>query len=133
MLGILKILRRAYQNNCLDIVHTVITQLTQDYMGTSNEDPLRVLTSSTYRGASRDSQGTNTKIYGLLFIDKIVFQKQQSLYYMFISVFYRKNKYSNVLNRDVRETSTRSSFVTSRGPNNGTFQGLPRDAGQNIF
>ena len=73
MLEILKILRRASQNNCLDIVHTVITQLTQDYMGTSNEDPLRVLTSSTYRGASRDSQGANTKIYGLLFIDKIVF------------------------------------------------------------
>ena len=65
MLKILKILRRTSQNNCLDIVHTVITQLAQDYTGTSPEGPLRVLTSRTYRGASRDSQGTNTKIYGL--------------------------------------------------------------------
>ena len=45
MLEILKILRRASQNNCLDIVHTVITQLAQDYTGTSPEGPLKVLTS----------------------------------------------------------------------------------------
>ena len=35
MLKILKILRRTSQNNCLDIVYTVITQLVQDYMRTS--------------------------------------------------------------------------------------------------
>ena len=28
------------------------------------------------------------------------------MYYIFILVFYKKNKYSNVLYRDVRETST---------------------------
>ena len=35
MLKILKILRRASQNNCIDIVYTVITQLAQNYMRTS--------------------------------------------------------------------------------------------------
>ena len=73
MLEILKILRRASQNNCLDIVHTVITQLAQDYTGTSPEGPLNVLTSGAYRRPSRGTQGTNTKIYGLWFIKKIVF------------------------------------------------------------
>ena len=43
------------------------------------------------------------------------------MYYIFIPVFYRKNKYSNLLNVDARETSTGSSCGTSRGPNNGTF------------
>ena len=61
MLEILKILRRAYQNDCLNIVRTIITQLAQGYTGTSP----KVLTSGTYRGPSRDSQVTNTKIYGL--------------------------------------------------------------------
>ena len=49
MLRILKILRRAIQNNCLDIVHTVITQLAQGNGGTSSEGPLKMLTSETYR------------------------------------------------------------------------------------
>ena len=58
MLGILRrILRRASQNNCLNIVHTVITQLAQDFTGTSPKCPLKVLTSRTYIGASRDSHG----------------------------------------------------------------------------
>ena len=65
MLEILKILRRARQKNCLGIVHTVITQLVQDYTGTSPEGPLKVLMSRTYRGPTKDTQGTNTKIYGL--------------------------------------------------------------------
>ena len=39
MLKILKILRRPSQNNCLDIVNTVITQLAQDYMRTSPNSP----------------------------------------------------------------------------------------------
>ena len=33
MLEILRIVRRASQNNCLNIVHTVITLLAQDYTG----------------------------------------------------------------------------------------------------
>ena len=56
MLEILKILRRAYQNDCLNIVHAVITQLAQGYTETPP---------GTYRGPPRDSQVTNTKIYGL--------------------------------------------------------------------
>ena len=40
MMEILKILRRASRNNCLDIVHTVFTQLAQDYSGTSPKGPL---------------------------------------------------------------------------------------------
>ena len=72
MFEILTILRRACQNNCLNIVHTLITQLAQDYTGTSPEGLLKVLTSGTYMRPSRDSQGTNTKIHGLWFIDKIV-------------------------------------------------------------
>ena len=73
MLKISKLLRTAIQNNCLDIVHTIITQLAQGNAGTSPEGFLKVLTSETYRGPSSDSQGTNTKSYGLRFIDKIVF------------------------------------------------------------
>ena len=40
MMKILKILRRASQNNCLDIVHAVITQLARDYSGTPPKGPL---------------------------------------------------------------------------------------------
>ena len=56
------------------VMHTVITQPAQYNLGMST--PLKVLTSGTYRGCSKDSQGTNTKIYGLRFIDKFVFEKQ---------------------------------------------------------
>ena len=45
----MKILRRASQNNCLNIMYTVITQLAQDSTGRSAEGPLKVLTSRTYR------------------------------------------------------------------------------------
>ena len=47
------------------MVHAVITQLAQDNAGTFPEGLLKVLTFGTYRGPPRDSQGTNTKIYGL--------------------------------------------------------------------
>ena len=72
------------------VMHTVITQPAQYNLGMSTECPLKVLTSGTYRGCSRDSQGTNTKIYGLRFIDKFVFEKQQSFYYICTPVFYKK-------------------------------------------
>ena len=45
MLKIMKTLRRACQNNCLDIVRNVITQQAR----TIRERPLKVLTSRTYR------------------------------------------------------------------------------------
>ena len=52
---------------------------------------------------------------------------------MFIPVLYRKNKYSKVLNGDIHGTSTGTSCRTSQGPNDGTFQGCPRDVGQTLF
>ena len=39
MLKILKTFRRPSQNNCLDIVNTVTTQLAQDYTRTSPKSP----------------------------------------------------------------------------------------------
>ena len=54
--------------------------------------------------------------------------------YIFIPpVIYRKNKYSNVLNGYVRETSTGSSCRMSREPNNGTFYGRPSKVSQNFL
>ena len=54
MLNILKILRRASQNNCLDIVHTVITQLAQDYTKTSPKGPNVWDLQGTFKGLSGD-------------------------------------------------------------------------------
>ena len=66
MFKILKIFRKASQNNCLiNIVHIAITQLAQDNTGTSREGPLKALTFGTYRGPPRDSLETSTKICGL--------------------------------------------------------------------
>ena len=39
MLKHIEILRRASQNNCLDIVYTAITQLAQEYTRTSPKGP----------------------------------------------------------------------------------------------
>ena len=39
-----------------------ISQPVHDVLGTSPEDPLKLLTSTAYRAPSGDSQGTNTKI-----------------------------------------------------------------------
>ena len=66
-------------------------------------------------------------------MDKVIFQKQQSLYYICIPVFYRKSKYTNVVNGDVRQTSTGNSCGKSQGLNNATFQGSPRGVGQTCF
>ena len=48
------------------VIYTVITQPANDVPGTSPEGLLKVLTHGTYRGPSRDSNGSNTKIYDLL-------------------------------------------------------------------
>ena len=58
---------------------------------------------------------------------------QQSLFCTSITDFCWKNKYSKVLNVDVYGTSTVPSCGTSRGPNDGTFWGRPRDFGQIRF
>ena len=76
---------------------------------TIRERPLKeVLTSGTYRGPSRDSQGTSTRFMFSFCIP-------------FIPVFYKKNKYANVLNGYVREMSTGSNCDTFWGPNKVTF------------
>ena len=53
MLKILKILRRASQNNCLNKMYTVITQLTQYNTGTPPQCP-----------KIRDLQGTLERLSG---------------------------------------------------------------------
>ena len=86
MLKILKILRRASQNNCLDVVHTVITQQTHENTGTFPEGPLNFLTSGTYREPSRDSQGTNTKFTVCDLLIKLRFRSNSlCITYLFLS------------------------------------------------
>ena len=50
----LKILRRANQKNCLDIVHTVNTQLAEDYTRTSFKGPNARDLHGTFKGLSGD-------------------------------------------------------------------------------
>ena len=50
----LKILRRASQKNCLDIVHTVITQLGEDYTRTPFKGPKARNLHGTFKGLSGD-------------------------------------------------------------------------------
>ena len=52
MFEILKILRSANQKNCLDIVHTVIIHLAQDYTETSPEGPNVRDLQGTFKGLS---------------------------------------------------------------------------------
>ena len=98
-----------------------------DVMGTSPEGPLKVLTSETYKEPSGNSQGTNTKTDD--FMKKMFFRSNYisdviiSLYYISVSVFYRKKKYSKFLNgvvygtklRDVHETKWWYVLRTSQG------------------
>ena len=51
--------------------------------GTSSEGPLNVLTSGTYRGSSRGSQGTNTKFFN--FMIKLYFiSNRPCIMYLFL-------------------------------------------------
>ena len=132
MLEILKILRRVSQNNCLDIANTVITQLAQDYTGTSPKGDVKVLTSRTYRGASMTLRGPILKfmVYDLLI--KLHFRSNSPcITYLFWS--FTGKKIFKCSKRDIRETSTHSSCGTSLGPNNETLQRRPRDVSQNVF
>ena len=55
MFKILKMLRRASQNNCLDIVHAAITQLAQDYTRTSPKGGPNIRDlQGTFKGLSGD-------------------------------------------------------------------------------
>ena len=112
--------------NHFRVIHIIIEKIiienihpTHDVPGTSPEGSLKVLLSGTYRGPSGDSQGTNTKIDD--FMKKLFFSSNSSLYYISVSLFYSKNKYSKALNGEVHGTSTGPSCRTSLGPNDGTF------------
>ena len=85
MLMVLKILRRAKQNNCFQYKNSnVITQPAQDNPGTFPEGLPKVLTSETYRGPLGDFQGTNTKIYDSLI--KLYFRSNSPcITYVFLS------------------------------------------------
>ena len=108
------------------------TQLARDVPGTSPEGPLKVLTSGTSRGPSGDSQGTNTKIDDLM--KKLFFRCNSPCFtHLFLFFTGKRSKYSKGLNGDVHGTSTGLSCGTSRGPNDGTFCGRPRDVGNTCF
>ena len=58
--------------------------------GTSPEGPLKVVTSETYRGPSRDPQGTNTKTDNLM--KKLFFRSNSScITYLFLFFTGRTN------------------------------------------
>ena len=111
--------------------YSLYYQPAHDVPGTSPECLLKVLTSRIHRGSSGDPQGTNTKTDNLL--KKLSFRSNSPCITCQFPVFYRKNKFSKVLNWDVHGTSTGPSCGTFRGPNDGTFQGNPRDVGQTCF
>ena len=78
------------------------TQPAHDVLGMSPEGPLKVLTSGTYDGPSGDSQWTNIKIDD--FMKKLFFRSNTPcIIYLFL-FFYRKKKYSKVLNGDIHGT-----------------------------
>ena len=119
--------------NYFQVMHIIVekiikgnTQLVQDVPGTSPEGPLKVLISGTYKGPSGDSQGANTKLDGF---EKNCFSEVIVLVLHVCFIFYRKSKYSKVLNGDVHRTSTGPSCVTSMEPNDGR----PWDVGQSCF
>ena len=97
----------------------VYTHLARDVLGTSPEGPLKVLMS-----------GTNTKIDDLM---KKLFFRCNSPCYTHLFLFYLKNKYSKGLNGDLHGRSTGPSCGTSRGPNDDTFWGRPRDITHTCF
>ena len=55
------------------------------------------------------------------------------VFYTSITVFYWKNKYSKVLNREVHETPMGTSCEMSWRSNDGTFWGRPRGVGHTCF
>ena len=114
-----------------NIVSVDVTQPACDVPRTSPEGRLKVLMSGTSRGPSGDSQGTNTKIDDLM--KKLFFRCNSPCFTHLFLIFTEKNKYSKVINGDVHGTSTGSSCVTSRGPNDGTFGGRLRDVGHKCF
>ena len=111
---------------------TSTTQPARNVLGTSPEGTLKVLTSGTSRGTSRDSQETNTKTDDLMkkkrFLDVIVL-----VLHIHSCFLLEKKKYSKGLNGAIHGTFTRPSCWTSRGPYVGTFWGRSREVGHTCF
>ena len=109
----------AQQQNWVRIMKPqALLQPTHDVPRTSPESSLSVLMPGTYRGPSGDSQGTNTKTDDLM---KKMFFRSNFLHCISIPAFYRKNKYSKVLNGEVQGMSTGPSCGTSWGTIDGMF------------
>ena len=114
----------------LDVFAQVTSQPAHDVKGASPEGSLKVLTSGTYKGPSKDSQGTNTKTDDVM--KKLFFRSNSpSITYLFLFSTGRTN--IQVLNGDVRGTSTGPSCGTSWRQNDGTFLWRPWDGGHTCF
>ena len=94
-------------------------QLAHDDLWTSPDGPLKVLTSGTCRGLSRNSQGTNTKTDDLM---KILLCRSNSpcITYLFLFFTGKTNiqKFGDV---DILVTSMTPSCGMSWKPNDRTF------------
>ena len=104
----------------LMIIVQKTSQLIRDFLGTSPEGSLKILTSGAYRGHLGDSQETNTKTYDVL-IKKLFFRSSSDcITYLFL-LFTKTKKPgdSKVLKGDVHGTSTGPSCRTSREPKDG--------------
>ena len=67
-----------------------LTQRVHDVLGTSPEDPVKVLRCRTYRGPLGDSQGTNTKIDD--FMKKLFFRSNSPcIIHLFLFITGRTN------------------------------------------
>ena len=97
---------------------------------TSPEGPLKVLTSRTSRRPSGNSWRTNKKIADLM---KKVFFRCNSLSFTHLLLFLLEKQIFKSSKWDVHGASTGTSCGTSRGPNDGTFWGRPRDVGHICF
>ena len=78
----------------LSNIQTLITQPAREVPGTSPEGPLKVLTSETSRGPSRDSQGTNTKTDDLM--KKLFFRCNSSCFTHLFLLFTGKSNIQKV-------------------------------------
>ena len=99
----------------------LIIQPACDVPGTPPEGPLKVLTSEASRGPSDDQQKID-ELTRKVFLDAIVFALH--IYYCFslAKQIFKSSK-----------SSTGTSYGTSRGPNDGTLWGRPRDVGHICF
>ena len=78
-----------------------------------------------------DLQGTFRRLSGRQY--KNCFSEVTVLALHGCFIFYRKNKYSKVINGDAHGTSMAPNSVTSREPNDGSFYGCPWDVHQTCF